>query len=334
MAQIGLYLDCEEHGPKDLVKMASQAEDAGFPFLMISDHYHPWISRQGESPFTWSVLGGIARATERIEVTTGVTCPTFRYHPAIIAQAAATIGTMMPGRFKLGLGSGENLNEHIYGDRWPPAPVRIEMLAEAVDIIRTLWQGGMQDYYGAYFLVENAQIFTLPDELPPILLASEGQLSAELAGRIGDGLINAGTKSETVERTFREAGGRGKTAYILFHVYYSEDEKAARRAAYEEWPIAANKGNLNRVLPTPTHFEQLATMVTEEDVAKHVVIGPDPSRYIEKIQSGIDKGYDHICIHQIGKEQEGFIEFAQEQILPEFQKASSVSATQAEARTL
>ncbi len=289
---------------------------------MISDHYHPWIGGQGESPFAWSVLGGIALATERIQIATGVTCPTVRHHPALVAQAAATVAVMLPDRFHLGVGSGENLNEHIYGDKWPPAPVRIEMLAEAVEIIRTLWQGGMQDYYGRYYTVENARIFTLPEESLPIAIASEGQKSADLAGRIGDGLVNPGLHPEMVIQTFQDAGGHGRPCYIEFSACYAADEGEARRTAHAQWPVPAFPGELSRDLPTHTHFEELAGMMSEEQVAEKVVTGPDPQKYIDKIQRFMDIGYDHICIHQIGSDQQGFMQFAEEQILPEFGKVA------------
>jgi coenzyme F420-dependent glucose-6-phosphate dehydrogenase len=206
MVEIGYSLSCEEHAPKDLVHYAQRAEEAGFSYAMISDHYHPWIEQQGQSPFVWSVLGAIAHATKLLRVGTGVTCPTIRYHPAIIAQAAATVAAMMPGRFSLGLGTGENLNEHIVGQRWPPHALRLAMLEEAIGIIRMLWQGGMQSFHGTHFTVENAQLYTLPSQLPPIIVAAAGPHAAELAGRLGDGLINYAADGKTVQ-DFAGAGG-------------------------------------------------------------------------------------------------------------------------------
>jgi coenzyme F420-dependent glucose-6-phosphate dehydrogenase len=317
MVQLGYTLSSEEHPPNDLVRFARMAEDAGFAFASISDHYHPWVDRQGHSPFVWSVLGGIAQATERIEVMTGVTCPTIRIHPAIIAQAAATIAAMMPGRFLLGVGTGENLNEHILGDRWPAYDVRAEMLEEAIDVIRLLWDGGTQSFYGLYYTVENARVYTLPEQLPPILVAGAGPSSAELAGRMGDGFVSTAPKSEVVQ-AFEEAGGSGKPVYGQVHVCYSQNEAEARRMAYEIWPTAAVKGELGQELPTPAHFEQAAQMVTEDDVAQSVICGPDVQRYLDAIQEFVDAGFDHVYIHQIGPDQQGFIEFAKRQILPEF----------------
>src|SRR5512143_669201 len=197
MTELGYAFSSEEHRPNDLVRYARMAEEAGFTFGLISDHFHPWLDKQGNSPFVWSVLGGIAQVTQRLRVGTGVTCPTIRIHPAIIAQAAATIGAMMPGRFFLGVGTGENLNEHILGDKWPPVEIRQEMLTEAVSVIRLLWKGGMQSHRGTYYVVENARIYTLPDKLPDIYVAAAGPKSAEVAGRIGDGLISTAPKKES-----------------------------------------------------------------------------------------------------------------------------------------
>jgi len=318
MVEFGYKLSSEEHGPLDLVRNAKMAEDAGFTFAMISDHYHPWISREGQSPFVWCTIGGISQSTTNLKLSTGVTCPTIRIHPAIIAQAAATAASMMPGRFMLAVGSGENLNEHILGDRWPPAPVRIEMLEEAVDIIRLLFEGGTQDYHGVFYTVENARIYTLPETLPPILVAATGEMAAETSGRIGDGFVTSGADKEALE-IFKVSGGVGKPSYAETSVCFAKDEAQARRTAYQQWPISANKGEMNRELPTPEHYEQLASMVDEEDVAGKVVCGPDPQRHIDNLRKFIDAGFDNICIHQIGKDQKGFIDFYVKKILPEFQ---------------
>ncbi len=319
MVDIGYKLASEEHGPLDLICNARQAEDAGFAFAMIADHYLPWTSRQGESPFVWAVIGGISQVTADLTLVTGATCPTIRMHPGIIAQAAATAASMMPGRFILGLGSGENLNEHIFGDRWPRAPVRIEMLEEAVEVIRMLWTGGMQSYCGAFYTLENAQIFSLPENLPPIYIASEGPISASLAARTGDGFINGGTNAEKSLIVFQKSGGNGKPAYVEISVCWAESEDVGRRTAYEVWPIAANRGELNRLLPTPAHYEQLADMVTIEDVTEGMPCGPDPEPYIKEIEDRIRMGFDHICIHQIGEQQKEFMEFATNDILPHFE---------------
>jgi coenzyme F420-dependent glucose-6-phosphate dehydrogenase len=317
MAEIGYALSSEEHSPNDLVRNAQRAEEIGFSFALISDHFHPWIDRQGHSPFVWSVIGGIAHATQRLRLGTGVTCPTIRIHPAIIAQAAATAAAMMPGRFFLGLGTGENLNEHILGDRWPSHDIRLEMLEEAVEVIRLLWQGGVQSYWGFHYTVENARLYTLPDELPPIMIAAGGPTAAEAAGQLGDGLISTAPDKELVKE-FEAAGGAGKPHYGQLTVCWAQGEAQAKRTAYEIWPNAGLKGELSQELPNPAHFEQAAKMINEEAVAQEVICGPDPERHVEGIKKFIDAGYDHVYIHQIGPDQEGFFQFYKQEILPRF----------------
>ena len=319
MAEIGYALSSEEHAPNDLVRYARRAEEVGFPFALISDHYHPWISRQGNSPFVWGVIGGIAHATQRLHLGTGVTCPLIRIHPAIVAQAAATAAAMMPGRFFLGVGTGENLNEHILGDRWPSADVRQEMLEEAIRVIRLLWQGGSRDHRGRYYTVENARIYTLPEELPPIMVAASGPQAAELAGRIGDGLIATSPRAELVQR-FEAAGGAGKPRYGQVTVCWAEDEAEAKRTAHEWWPNTAVKGQLSQDLPTPSHFEQAAGMVREEDVAEALICGPDPERHVAAIRQFVDAGFDHVYVHQVGPDQEGFFRFYEREVLPTFRR--------------
>jgi G6PDH family F420-dependent oxidoreductase len=317
MTTLGYALSSEEHTPIDMVKHARLAEKAGFRFALISDHFHPWIDRQGHSPFVWSVLGGIAQMTSQLQIGTGVTCPIIRIHPAIIAQAAATVAAMMPGRFFLGVGTGENLNEHILGDRWPPHEVRQSMLEEAISVMRLLWQGGSQSHYGEYYTLENARIYTLPDTPPSIMVGASGPRVAELAGRVGDGLINTAPDGEVV-RTFDMAGGKGKPHYAQLTVCWAEDEASARRMAYDIWPNAGLKGQLSQELPTPAHFEQAVELVTEEMVAKEIICGPDADRHIAAIRQYIEAGYEHVYIHQVGPDQEGFLRFYQEHILPKF----------------
>ncbi|CAN5734452.1 LLM class F420-dependent oxidoreductase [soil metagenome] len=315
MTRIGYALSSEEHTPSDLVRNAVMAEEAGFEFAMISDHFHPWVDAQGHSPFVWSVIGGISQATTRLRLGTGVTCPTIRIHPAIIAQAAATSAALMPGRFMLGLGTGENLNEHILGDKWPAYDVRAEMFEEAIEVIRLLWRGGQQSHYGQFYEVENAQLYTLPDELPAILLAAGGPKSGELAGRIGDGLVATSPDTEVLE-AFDAGGGTGKPRYAQVTVCWAADEAEARQTAFRTWPNAAITGELSQELPTPAHFEQAAKMVTEDQVAESVVCGPDPERHLEKIRKYLEAGFDHVYMHQIGPDQAGFIDFCRREIMP------------------
>jgi coenzyme F420-dependent glucose-6-phosphate dehydrogenase len=313
--ELGYQLSSEEHGPRELVRYARRAEEAGFTHALISDHFHPWVDRQGQSPFVWAVIGGIAQATERLQLGTGVTCPTVRIHPAIIAQAAATAAAMMPGRFFLGLGTGENLNEHITGQRWPTGAVRLAMLEEAIDVIRLLWRGGFRTHHGRYFTVEAARIYTLPDELPPIVVAAAKPGAAELAGRKADRFI--ATSPELLER-FDSAGGAGKPRYGGIVVCWAETEAEGRRIAHEWWPNSALKGDLSWELPLPAHFEEASQIVTEEDIGQVVVCGPDPDAHAAKIEEYVEAGFSHIYVHQIGSDQQGFFAFYEREILPRY----------------
>ncbi len=319
MIHIGYKLCSEEQSPQQLVECAQRAEELGFGFAMISDHFHPWIDRQGQSSFVWGVLGAISQATKNLKIGTAVTCPTVRIHPAIIAQAAATIATLLPGRFMLGVGSGENLNEHIFADHWPEADVRQAMLEEAVEVIRLLWRGGQQSHYGCYYTVENARIYTLPESLPPIMIAAAGPKAAELAGRIGDGLV-ATSPDKELEEQFDRAGGKGKPCYAEMTVCWAKDEKSARQNAFECWPNAGIKGELSQVLPVPAHFEQAAKMLSEKDVAQDIVCGPDPDRYIEDLKKYEKAGFANVFIHQIGSDQAGFFRFCERELMPRLER--------------
>jgi coenzyme F420-dependent glucose-6-phosphate dehydrogenase len=314
--QLGYTLSSEEHPPNDLVRNARAAEEAGFEFATISDHFHPWVDAQGESPFVWSVIGGIAQSTERIRLGTGVTCPTMRIHPAIVAQAAATSQVMMEGRFFLGVGTGEELNEHVTGARWPNPKERLEMLEEAIEILRLLWQGGYQSHHGPHYTVEQARIFTLPDEPPPIAVAASKANAAKVAGRLGDALISVAPDQELVQE-FEQAGGNGKPRYGQLHVCYDEDEERARRTAFEIWPNAAMGGALGQELATTTHYEAVAELLRVEDVVDSVVCGPDPDEHLEQIREYEQAGFTHVFVHQIGREQDGFLRFYAERILPQ-----------------
>jgi G6PDH family F420-dependent oxidoreductase len=311
---LGYALSSEEHPPADLARNAAAAEEAGFSFALISDHFHPWIDRQGHSPFVWGVLGAISQVTERLVVGTGVTCPTIRTHPAIIAHSAATAGAQMPGRFFLGVGSGENLNEHVLGDRWPEWDVRAEMLEEAVEVIRALWTGEVTSHRGRHYTVQNARIYTRPPEPIPIHVAASGERMAELAGRIGDGFIGTGPDRPVIE-AFREAGGSGPM-FGQVTVCWAASEREARRTAHRYWPTAAIRGEATQELPNPAHFEQLAEMVTEDQVAEAIPCGPDPEVHLAKVREYIDAGYDHVYLHQVGPDQTGFLEFARRELLP------------------
>jgi coenzyme F420-dependent glucose-6-phosphate dehydrogenase len=323
--EIGYALSSEEHGPGDLVAQARRAEETGFHFALISDHFHPWTDSQGQSPFVWSVIGGIAQTTSRLSLGTGVTCPLMRIHPAVIAQAAATAAAMMPGRFFLGVGSGENLNEHILGDHWPEADVRLEMLEEAVDLIRRLWGGETLSHRGRHYTVENARIYTRPEQPPPILVAGSGKKATALAGRIGDGFIGTKPDADAV-KSFENAGGQDKPRYGQMTVCWAGDEATARRTAHAIWPTAGMPGELSQELKLPAHFEQVAQTVSEEDVAEVIVCGTDPQRHLDRIQEYRQAGFDHVYIHQVGPDQEGFFRFYQREVLPRLEPLRTAAA--------
>jgi G6PDH family F420-dependent oxidoreductase len=315
--KIGYFLSSEEWGPREQLEQAQMAEKAGFEALWISDHYHPWNDEQGNSPFVWSVIGGLSQVTSRAKVVTAVTCPTIRIHPAIIAQATATSAAMLPGRFEFGVGSGEALNEHIFGDVWPSTDVRLEMLEEAIEVIRLLWEGGTKNHEGKHYRVENARIYTLPEEVPPILVSGFGPKATSLAGRIGDGYVNVAPDAELLE-LFRSSGGGDKPAHGAFKACYGEDEAECRKIAHQIWPNEALPGELPAVLPTPAHFEQAAELVTAEALAEAVPCGPDIDRHVEALKEYADAGVDELFVQQIGPDQEAFFEFYEKEILPEF----------------
>jgi coenzyme F420-dependent glucose-6-phosphate dehydrogenase len=314
MTAVGYALSSEEHGPRALVRNARLAEEVGFSFALISDHFHPWIERHPHSPFVWGVLGAIAEATDKLVVGTGVTCPTMRIHPAIVAHAAATAADLMPGRFFLGVGTGENLNEHILGQAWPEWEVRAEMLEEAVEVIRALWSGEMTSRRGRHFRVQNARLRTLPEALPPIRVAASGSRMAGLAARIGDGLIATAPDRDLV-KSYDTAGGTGPKIGQLT-VCWASTEEEARRTAHEWWPTAALHGEVSQELPNPSQFTQLAEGVTEDQVAEMIVCGPDADRHLGKIEEFERAGFDHVYLHQVGPDQQGFIDWARDEILP------------------
>jgi coenzyme F420-dependent glucose-6-phosphate dehydrogenase len=316
MLELGFSLSSEEHAPLALVRQAARAEEAGFGFALISDHYHPWLDQQGQSPFVWTTLGGIAQATGRLRLGTGVTCPLIRVHPAIVAQAAASTQAIFEGRFFLGLGTGEYLNEHIFGDPWPRISIRQEMLEEAIKLIRHLWEGGLKSFEGDYYQVDRARVYTLPEPLPPIYVAAVGKSSAELAGAAADGLISIAPQASMVQ-SFDSAGGAGKPRYGQMTVCWAETEEAAVETVLEWWPIVAIGGSLTSELAIPSYFEAAAKNVRPEDVKAAIPVGPDPERHLDRLREYALAGFDHVYIHQVGPDQEGFIRFCEREILPQ-----------------
>jgi G6PDH family F420-dependent oxidoreductase len=320
MLELGYSLSSEEFGPADLIRYAGAAETVGFEFALISDHFHPWTNDQPSSPFVWNVIGGISQAVKSLRLGTGVTCPLMRYNPAIIAQAAATSAVMMPGRFFLGLGSGEYLNEHITGMHWPTAAERLAMLEEAVAVMRQLWRGGWQTHRGKYYIVEQARMFTLPKQPPPIMVAASKPRSAELAGRISDGLISTAPERDLVKR-FEQAGGKNKPRYGQLSVCYAASEEEAARVVRKQWPNAGIGAPLMTDLALPQHFEAVAETMQPEKMIEDVILGPDPQHHVDGIKKFIDAGYDHIYVHQIGPMQNEFFRFYAEKILPRFKSS-------------
>ncbi|MFP8882976.1 TIGR03557 family F420-dependent LLM class oxidoreductase [Streptomyces mangrovi] len=305
--QIGYKLAAEAFGPAELVRQAVRAEQAGFDFVEISDHYHPWLDNQGHSPFAWTVLGTIAARTERIGLATGVTCPTVRYHPAIIAQAAATLALLSEGRFVLGVGAGERLNEHVVGRGFPAVAARHEMLREALEIIRLLWRGGYRSYEGKHLHLEDARVFDLPEEPPLIAVAASGRPSARIAAELGDGLFATEAKPEIL-RHYHDAGGSGP-AYAEVPVAWAPDEHTAARAVLETTRWAVTGWKVMSELPNPVNFAAATTTVREEDMLANFACGPDPARFVEMAQRYVDAGFDRLVLMNAGPDPDGFMEF-------------------------
>lgn len=316
MTTLGYLLTSEEFHPKELVRQAARAEAAGFERLWISDHFHPWTDRQGQSPFVWAVIGALSQ-TCSLPVTTAVTCPIMRIHPAVIAQAAATCAAQHDGRFVLGVGTGEALNEHITGQRWPTMAIRREMLEEAVGVIRKLFSGKEVSHHGQYFTVENARLYTLPSQPVPIYVSGYGPQAAGLAGRIGDGFQCTMPDAELVSQ-FRESGGSGKPTQAGFKVCHAPTKEDGLRTAHSLWANEQLPGQLGQTLPRPSDFEQASSLVPESAVAESVPCGPDATPYIERIREFAAAGFHEVYIQQIGSDQDRFFDFWESEIAPEF----------------
>ena len=314
MLTLGYFLSAEEHPPRRLVDIGALAEQAGLRKLWISDHYHPWVDAQGQAPFVWSVIGGLAVATSDVEVFTAVTCPTVRVHPAIIAQAAATSALMLDGRFGLGVGTGEALNEHIFGDAWPSADVRLDMLEEAVDVIRALWTGEVVSHRGRHYTVEHARLYTVPETPPGIWVSGFGPKATRRAARMATGgYMNTSPDADLVA-LYRSEGGTG-TAHGSLKVCWAPDADEALDTVHRLWPHTGLPGELAQVLPTPEHFMQAAQIVTRDHLAD-TPHGPDPAPYVEKLRAFADAGFDEVYLQQVGPDQEGFFRFYERELLP------------------
>lgn len=325
--QIGYKLATEAFGPNEIIRQAVLAEQAGFDFVELSDHYHPWLDVQGHSAFTWTLLGSIAAKTDRLGLATGVTCPTVRYHPAIIAQAAATTALVSDGRFTLGIGAGERLNEHVVGQGFPAVRQRHEMLREALEIIRLLWRGGYRSYDGKYLQLEDARVFDLPDEPPLIAVAASGKASATIAAELGDGLFVTEPKPEIVE-AYRAAGGTGP-GYAEAPLAWAPDASTAAQAVLEKTRWALTGWKVMSELPNPVNFDAASSTVTEDDVLQQFACGPDPQRHVEVVKQFTDAGFDRIVLQNAGPDPDGFVDFFRSELasrLRELEPASPSAA--------
>jgi G6PDH family F420-dependent oxidoreductase len=305
--QIGYKLATESFAPKEIIRQAVAAEEAGFDFVEMSDHFHPWLDVQGHSGFTWDLLSFIAARTERIRLVTGVTCPMVRYHPAVIAQAAATLAIISDGRFTLGVGSGERLNEHVVGQGFPSVRGRHERFRESLEIIRLLWQGGYRSYQGRHLQLEDARVFDLPDELPVIAVAASGPASARIAAELGDGLFGTEPKKSMID-TWHELGGSGPS-YGEVPLAWAPDEDTAADAVLEKTRWALTGWKVMAELPNPVNFDAASANVTAEQVKGHFACGPDVARHLEVAQQYVDAGYDHLVTQNAGPDPDGFLDF-------------------------
>lgn len=307
MLDVGYTLMGEQRAPKDLVRDAVLAEQAGFDFMVASDHYFPWLEVQGHSPYTWSVLGAVAQATERIPFMTYVTCPIIRYHPVVVAQKAATLALLSDGRFSLGVGAGEQLNEHVVGQEWPPVDLRHEMLREAIEIIRELWGGGYVTYRGTHFDAVSAKLYDLPDSPVRIGVAGSGPSSCRIAADLGDFFIGTEPKPELREQ-YTAAGGTGELVG-QFPVCYGPDAGAARDLLHEQFRWGTLGWKVQAELPGPAGFAAAAQYVRPDDMGDAGAWGPDVDPYVETFRSFAEAGYSRIALVQVGPEQERFCDW-------------------------
>ncbi|HEX5741598.1 MAG TPA: TIGR03557 family F420-dependent LLM class oxidoreductase [Pilimelia sp.] len=308
--RIGYTLACEEFTPAQLLDQARAAEEAGFDALWISDHYHPWVDAQGQSPFVWSMIGALSQVT-RLPVT----CPTVRVHPAVVAQAAATSAVLLGGRFILGVGSGEALNEHILGAAWPETDQRLEMLEEAVEVIRRLWDGGFVNHHGRHYTVAHARVYTLPERPPPVYVSGFGPKAIALAGRIGDGFVSTVPDAAAVER-FRDSGGRGKPCQGGYKACVAPTVEEAVAIAHRVWPNAGVPGELAQTLPSPRHFAQVAELVTPEHIREAFVCGPDAGAHVAAVLRYADAGFSDVYVANTGPYQREFFDLYAREVLP------------------
>ena len=314
MTSYGYFLSCEQYGPHELIDQARRAEAAGFERLWISDHFHPWNDAQGQSAFVWGVIGALSQVTT-LPITTSVTAPIIRIHPAILAQATATAAVQTNGRFVFGIGTGEALNEHVLGDHWPPVGERLEMMEEAVGIIRRMHAGGVVNHRGKHYRVEDARIYTLPDAPVPIYISGFGAQATELAGRIGDGYCGVAPDASLLQ-TFRDAGGTGPTQGGT-KVAWGDDADEMIDLAHRLWPNDALPGQLAQTLPRPADFEAAVSLVGRDQIPELFACGSDVDRHVAQLQKYADAGYDEVYVQQIGPDMDGFFDAYRGKVLPQ-----------------
>lgn len=323
MSTVGYAASFEQFHPTDLLTWSKQAERQGFGAIMASDHFHPWVPSQGHSAFVWSWMGALGVETS-LKFGTGVTPPGYRYHPAVLAQAAATLEAMFPGRFFLGLGAGEALNEHITGEYWPEAPTRLTRLSESIEIIQKLFTGKVVKYKSEHFRVESARIYTMPDSPPPIYIATAGPIQSYRTGKMTDGIITVGAADEKLkmlmerfEKGATEAGKDPATMpkMIQLKVSYAPTDQEAIDSAVREWPnggMAFPKGDIRN----PEDFEAMAKLVKPEHFKNRVLMTADLDKHVEYVQHFIDLGFDEVYIHNVNREQSAFIDAYGESVIP------------------
>jgi G6PDH family F420-dependent oxidoreductase len=317
MTRYGYFLSCEEHPPQELVRQARLAEEAGFEALWISDHFHPWLDEQGQSGHVWSVIGAISQVTS-LPITTAVTCPLIRQHPAVVAQAAATAALLSGGRFTLGVGTGEALNEHILGQRWPSAGERLDMLEEAVSVMRELLRGRLISHAGQHYTVDTARLYSVPDTPPRIFMSGFGEKAIRMAARIADGYVCVQPNADFV-RLYRESGGGDRPVQGGLKVCWAADEAQARKTMHRLWPNDEIPGEAAQLLPLPRHFGELAELITEDMIS--APCGPDPAVHLAGIRAYREAGFDEVYVSQVGPDAEGFFDFYASQVLPRLREA-------------
>jgi G6PDH family F420-dependent oxidoreductase len=328
MTNFGYTLMTEQNGPRHLVRFATGAEEAGFDFEVMSDHFSPWLSEQGHAPYAWSVLGAVAHATSRIDLMTYVTCPTMRYHPAVVAQKAATVQLLAEGRFTLGLGSGESLNEHVVGDGWPGVETRQEMLAEAVEIIRALHTGDLITYRGDHFDVDSARIWDLPDIPVELAVAVAGDRAIEHFAPLADHLVAVEPDAGLIESWnavdgARRIGPSGAKAIGQIPICWDPDEKTAVTRAREQFRWFAGGWKVNADLPTPAGFAAASQYVRPEDVAESIPCGPDLDRIVDAVKAFWEAGFTDVALVQVGGDsQDAFLEQAARPLLGKLRAAA------------